>query len=140
LGANEVGVKGRAERIAPPADAGRVAATAVEQRVVHGHDQGGLRIELSNDAAAHDSEQIFGGEALLGEKTIGAGPIERAFAGGVDPAADGMAAKADEVAQGEAFEPPGDAGLAALEAFLEESLELLEEPRRGVFFREEGGA
>jgi len=139
LSADEVGVEGRAARVAAPADAGSFEAAAMNESVVHGDDEGSVGGEGGESALADGGEQVCGLEAGAGEEAIGGGPVETGLAGGLDPAGEMMAAEAGEAAQPEPEESFRDAGLAAGEGLGEERVELIEEAGPGVFFRGEGG-
>ncbi len=141
LGADEIGVKGRSQRIAAPADAGDFGAPFGQQRIVHGDDQRRRGIELGEHAAARHGEQVVGVEASFGKQAIDGRPVLEAGATGVQHGGEGAAAQPDQRGQHQGFDFLLDAALAASgEGLAGEGLEGVEEPRRRVFFQAEGGA
>ena len=57
LGADEVGLKRRTQRIATPAHTGGLGAALGQQRIIERHHQRLVRLQLGQDAAAHGAEQ-----------------------------------------------------------------------------------
>ena len=141
LGADEVGVKGRSQRIAAPSDAGDFRASFGQQRIVHGDDQRRGGIEFSDDAAAGHRKERVGVEAGFGKEAIDGRPILEAGAAGVQHTGDGAAAQPHQSSQHQGFDFLLDAPLAGTaEGLVGEGLEGVEEPGRRVCFRTEGGA
>ena len=141
LGADEVGVKRRSQRIAAPSDAGDFRASLGQQRIVHGDDQRRAGIEFFDDAAAGHREERIGVEAGFGKEAIDGRPILEAGAAGVQHAGDGAAAQPGQGGQHQGFDFLLDALLAgSVEGLAGEGLEGVEEPGRRVFFRTEAGA
>ena len=142
LGADEVGVKGRSQRIAAPGGAGDFGAAFGQQRIVHGDEQRRGGIEFSEHAAARHRKQRVGVEANFRKQAIDGRPVPEAGAAGVQHAGDGAAAQSGQSGQHQGFDFLLDALLAAaVEGFAGEGLEGVEEPRRrAFFFKAEGGA
>ena len=141
LGADEVGVKERSQRIAAPGDAGDFRASFGQQRIVHGDDQRRGGIEFFDDAAAGHRKERAGVEAGFEKEAIDGRPILEAGAAGVQHTGDGVAAQPHQSSQHQGFDFLLDAPLAGTaEGLVGEGLEGVEETCRRVLFRTEGGA
>ena len=75
LGADEVGLETRAERIAAPGDARSMETGATQECVIDDGAKGGVRGEMVEDPPADNGEDVDNGDALLREEPIGGGPI-----------------------------------------------------------------
>jgi hypothetical protein len=141
LGAHEVGLEFRAEGIATPGDARDFGAGLGQQRVIHGHAQGPIRRQLSEQVATDDGESGGGVEALLGEQAVGGRPVLELPAAGAQECGHGVASEAEQRTQREHFGESGDALVREVGgALLPQSLDLFEESEGSFFFSTGGGA
>ena len=77
LGAHEVGLKVRSERVAAPSHAGGAQAGAAYQRVIeHGADGSGGR-QLAHHRAPHHGKEMGEGQTRLGKEPVTGGPVTK---------------------------------------------------------------
>jgi hypothetical protein len=140
LATHEVGLKTRAERIAPPGHAGCVKARTAQQRVIQDSAKRRAWGPLIGHAAAYDGKDLKQGQSILREEPIGGAPILKLRAGSGEQTRHGMASEAEQRTQRERLRAVGDAALVeGGDAFVPEPLELGKDTGR-VFFKVGGGA
>ena len=139
LAAHEVGLKARAERIAPPGNPGSMQAGTTQECVVHNGAKGRAGGQLSGNGVTDYREQVLHREPILGEEAVSGAPILKLRTGSSEEARHSMASESKQRTQREGFGACGDAWLSeGGSALLPELLELREDADR-VFFRAEGG-
>ena len=140
LAAHEVGLKTRAERIAPPCHAGRMKTGAAQQGIVHDGAKRGSWGKLIGDGAADDGKHFRQRETIAGEEAKGGAPVVELRAGSGEQAGHGMSSETEQRTQREGLRAVGDALLVESgEALVPELPELREDTGR-VFFRTVAGA
>jgi len=139
LGAHEVGLKGWAERIAAPSDAGDAHAGFAEKGIIEGHAEGSVSGKLLEYRAADYREDRERGQAMAGEESIDGRPVLELLAAGGQQTGHGVPPQTEQTAQRERLGAFGDTLLGeGGEALSPELLEGGEDAGR-VFFRMEGG-
>ena len=83
-GPDEVGGKGRAQRIAPPGSAGDVVAPFVDQSVIQHADYGCLRRQRLQNRLHRYGPELFQIHTLTLEQTIAARPVLELMPGGAE--------------------------------------------------------
>ena len=141
LGAHEIGLKVRAERVAAPSHAGGAQAGATHQRVIeHGAD-GSVGRQLAHHRASHHGKEMGEGQTRFGKEPVTGGPVTKLPAASGEQTGHGMASQAKQGAQREGLGVRADAALAeAGEALTPELFEFGEDPGRVFFSTEAGGA
>src|ERR1039457_625182 len=139
LGAHEIGLEMRAERIATPGNAGSAEAGAAEERIIEDGADGSLGRKFGQHGAADDGEDGVDGKAVVGEEPVTGGPVTELRAASGDQASHGMTSQTKQRAQRERLGARGKAPLVeAGEALAPELFELGEDAGR-VFFSTAGG-
>lgn len=140
LAAHEVGLKTRAEGIAPPCHAGGMKTGAAQQSIVHDGAKRGSWGKFIGDGAADDGKHFSQRKTIAGEQTKGGAPVLELRAGSGEQTSHGMSSETEQRTQREGLRAVGDAALVEEgEALVPESPELREDTGR-VFFRTVAGA
>jgi|SRR6266566_3240465 len=93
LGAHQVGLEARPQRIAAPGHAGSVETGAAQQGVVEDRAKRRASGQFAGDGATDYGKDFRRGNALLREQAIGGGPILKLGSAGGEQTRQGMASQ-----------------------------------------------
>ena len=77
LGAHEIGLKVRSERVAAPGDAGGAEAGAAHERIIEARRRRERRAAVRSPGAPHHGEDRVEGKTRLGKEPVTGGPVTK---------------------------------------------------------------
>ena len=95
LGADEIGLKVRSQRIASPGHAGGAQSGAAQQGVIQHGAHGSSGRQLRHRGTAHDGEQFGQGQTRTGKEPITGGPVAKLPAAGGKQTGHGVASQTE---------------------------------------------
>ena len=134
LGAHEVGLKVRPERIAPPSHAGGVQAGAAQEGIIQEGAHRGLGRQSGEHGATCHGEEGLGGKTVVGKEPVTGGPVTELRATGGQQTGHGMTSQTKQSAQREGLGVRGEATLVEAGSALAPELLEVGEDAGGVFF------
>jgi hypothetical protein len=141
LGAHEIGLEARTQRIAAPGGAGSAKAGAAQERIIEDGTEGSVGRQFSHHGAADDGEDGLDGKTGVGEDAVAGGPVTELRAASGEQTGHGMASQTEQGAQRESLGVRGEAALVeAGEAWAPELFERGEDAGRAFFLGRKGPA